>query len=403
MPGGGRIAARTSRRVIAIAAALTVVCSLPLYLTGALAPQINRDLPLSASDLGTVLAVYWIAGAAGSFVSARWAGLLTDRAAMTVSLAIVMLGLLSAGLFATETWHLLVIIGLTGIANGTGHSPANSQLQRRLPDSVQGLGFGIKQAAIPVASVVAGLSVPLFGATIGWRAALVIGAGLCVPILVAVLRGVDGEARNESSVGGAGERERMPQVVRRKAVRLSLVTLLAAGSFAASATLVTTVADMRDWSVETAALALAGASLVGAILRVFASAVPGFSLRQAWGLLVALIGLGALGMLIMSIPVPAAFYIGMFLVQGPGWAWPGIMHFVGARISQGHVGAVTGIVQGMVSISSALIPLLTGVLLVSFGVTAAWMSLFAILTAAALWGVVVLRTPRFFTTSTHPH
>ncbi|WP_053384516.1 MFS transporter [Leucobacter celer] len=393
-----RAAAVESWKAIAIAAAVTVVCSLPLYLIGALAPQINADLPLDASDVGAVLAGYWVAGALGSFVSVRWAGLLTDRAAMTISLAIVAFGLLAAALFARQSWHLLALIGLTGFANGTGHSPANSQLQLRLPEGLQGLGFGIKQAAIPLASVIAGLSVPLLGATIGWRFAFAAGAVLCIPISAVVLAAVRSEPKPGVPGGGASA-PRMPGSVRRKAIRLSIVTLFAAGAFAAATTLATTAADLRDWPIETAALALAGASLVGAICRVIASAIPGLSLRQAWGLLLLILALGAAGMLIMSIPIPAAFYLGMLLAQGPGWAWPGIMHFVGARLAEGHVGAVTGVIQGMVSISSALVPLLTGALLVGFGVTFSWIVLFLLLAVSVSWGFSIWRTRGFFPTS----
>jgi hypothetical protein len=52
-----------------------------------------------------------------------------------------------------------------------------------------GLAFGIKQAAIPLATLLAGAAVPVVALTVGWRWAYVMAAGLAVLVLLGVPRG----------------------------------------------------------------------------------------------------------------------------------------------------------------------------------------------------------------------
>ncbi|MFJ6114584.1 MFS transporter [Agrococcus sediminis] len=380
--------------MIALAAAVTVACSLPLYMLGALAPAINQSLPLDASLVGVAMAAYWVAAAIGSMLTMRFTLVYTDRSVMVVSLLLVIAGLVGAGLLATQTWHLLALLGLSGIANGLGHAPANSQLQSRLAPSLQGFGFGVKQAAIPLASVLAGLAVPLLGTTLGWRWGFVIAGLACVPIVVAAFSGAQEVASGRERAAAPGRS--VPSTVRSKTVALAIVPLLAAGTFAACASLVTTVADIRGWSVEAAALTLAASCLVGAVLRVIATSSPRLSLRGAFGLLVAMLAVGALGIAVMAIPFEFAFLTGMVLVHGPGWAWPGILHFVAAQTAEGHVSAATGVVQLMVSIGSVLVPVVAGLVVARVGPTLAWLVLFVLAGAAALWAARIWRDRAFF-------
>ena len=54
----------------------------------------------------------------------------------------------------------------------------------RCPPSRLGLSFGIKQAAIPIATLLAGVAVPTVALTVGWRWAYLIGAGLALLALL---------------------------------------------------------------------------------------------------------------------------------------------------------------------------------------------------------------------------
>lgn len=56
----------------------------------------------------------------------------------------------------------------------------------RVPVGRQGLAFGIKEASIPGASMLAGLSLPVIAAALGWRASFVAAAAVAAVVLVAL-------------------------------------------------------------------------------------------------------------------------------------------------------------------------------------------------------------------------
>ena len=61
-----------------------------------------------------------------------------------------------------------------------GQLASNLTLARSVPASRLGLSFGIKQAAIPIATLLAGAAVPTVALTIGWRWAYLIGAAVAL-------------------------------------------------------------------------------------------------------------------------------------------------------------------------------------------------------------------------------
>src|SRR5690606_24578159 len=63
---------------------------------------------------------------------------------------------------------LVLLLAAGAAANGLGQLAANATLAA-VPAHRQGLSFGIKQAAIPTATLLAGASVPAVALTIGWR------------------------------------------------------------------------------------------------------------------------------------------------------------------------------------------------------------------------------------------
>ena len=85
--------------------------------------------------------------------------------------------------------------GLGGLGNAISHPATHLLLAREVSQNRQGLAFGIKQAAIPAATLIAGLAVPLVATTVGWRWAFAGGAALvlCVALLVP-----KGEKRNKT-------------------------------------------------------------------------------------------------------------------------------------------------------------------------------------------------------------
>ena len=73
--------------------------------------------------------------------------------------------------------------------NVMGQLASNLTLSRSVPAHRLGLSFGVKQAAIPLATLLAGAAVPAVALTVGWRWAYVIASGLAVLALLGAPRG----------------------------------------------------------------------------------------------------------------------------------------------------------------------------------------------------------------------
>jgi hypothetical protein len=100
--------------------------------------------------------------------------------------AVVMLAM---AVFARSYTSLLVILLCGAWCNVMGQLASNLTLSRSVPAHRLGLSFGVKQAAIPLATLLAGAAVPAVALTVGWRWAYVIAAGLSVLALAGVPRG----------------------------------------------------------------------------------------------------------------------------------------------------------------------------------------------------------------------
>src|SRR5919107_1756562 len=164
-------------RAAAGAITVTTVSVLPVFLTGALAVQLGDELGFDPAGLGLVVALYFGVSALCSLpvgrLVERWGGATTSRIAV-LGVAVVMLAL---AVFAKSYVSLLAILLCSAWCNVMGQLASNLTLARSVPAHRLGLSFGVKQAAIPLATLLAGAAVPLVALTIGWRWAYVMAAG----------------------------------------------------------------------------------------------------------------------------------------------------------------------------------------------------------------------------------
>ena len=88
-----------------------------------------------------------------------------------MSASLSLLGLLVMAVVASAWWHVALAVALSGVANALAQVSTNVALASGVPTRRQGVAFGAKQAAIPTASLVAGLALPIVGLVAGWRVA----------------------------------------------------------------------------------------------------------------------------------------------------------------------------------------------------------------------------------------
>ncbi|HVL83364.1 MAG TPA: MFS transporter, partial [Pseudonocardia sp.] len=188
-------------RVTVAAVSTTTVTVLPVFLTGGLAVLIGDELGFDPAGLGLVVALFFGVSA----VAALPAGWLVERFGAGPTSRIGMLGsaatMLGVALFARSYVTFVAILLCSAWCNVLGQLAANLTLARGIPAERLGLSFGIKQSAIPIATLLAGLSVPAIGLTAGWRWAYVAGAGLALLALLVAPRGAAGRERGSATPG----------------------------------------------------------------------------------------------------------------------------------------------------------------------------------------------------------
>ncbi|MGH9039276.1 MAG: MFS transporter, partial [Acidimicrobiia bacterium] len=186
------------RRVLFATAAATTACVFPPFLLGGMAVQIRADLGFSEAGTGLGVGAFFAAASVLSAVAGRFAeGAGGDRG---LRLAVLWSAAVQVGIaaLADSLAVLLVLLALAGTANALAQPAANLVISRALPLGRQGLGFAVKQSAIPASTLLAGLAVPALALTVGWRCAFAGSAHLTLVSAVAVPRGAG---------AGAGRRD----------------------------------------------------------------------------------------------------------------------------------------------------------------------------------------------------
>jgi MFS family permease len=387
------VAGRQRARVVAATAAVTTACVLPSFLLGAMAVQVRRDLDFGASGVGLAFAMFFVAASAASAVGGRvaerigpvpalrLAGLISGAASLTVAT--------TAHSFAT----LLVPLAVAGAANAVGQPASNLLIARVVPPDRQGIGFAVKQSAIPLATLLAGFAVPSLALTLGWRWAYAAAALLALATLPLVpSSAAAAAAAAEDEVPPEPPAPPRPGRHRKADVPVGLMALLTVGiGFGAAAggtlgSFLVSAAVDAGISEGAAGLLLTAGSLAGITVRLAAGAQAdrreGRHLRVV-ALMLAL-GAGAFGLLATGQPWAYA-------LAGPAgfctaWAWPGLFNLAVVQANPSHPAAATGITQTGTYIGAVSGPLLFGVLADHTSYPAAWLvaALFALVGAAVM-------------------
>jgi MFS family permease len=341
----------------------TIACSLPVFLVGGLAVQIGDELRFSPAGLGLAVSVYFGVSALASVP----AGTLVERFGPTtmartgIALAAACMLAIAAG--ARSFGALVVILGLGAAANAAGQLASNTTLSRHVPARRQGLAFGVKQAAIPVSTLLAGAAVPVVALTLGWRWAFAMGALAAASAWVLVP--VEG-ARARRPRGERGERATAALVVIGVAATLAAAAANALGTFLVDASVA------RGIAPGPAGLALTLGSAVCVLARVTGGWQADLRPGRQVGVIAALLAVGAAGLALIAVPSTAALVVGVVLGFGLGWSWPGLMNFAVVRLHPQAPAAATSITQTGVYAGGCLGPLTLGTVAAHAGYPTMW-------------------------------
>ncbi|MEV4493241.1 MFS transporter [Micromonospora coxensis] len=362
-------------RAAAGAVTTTIASVLPVFLVGGLAVQMGDDLGFSPAGLGLAVSVYFGVSALASVPSGR---LVERYGAAVVGRAGILLAagcLLGIAVLARSYPALLILLGLSAAANALGQLASNAALARHVPARRQGLSFGVKQAAIPASTLLAGAAVPTIALTAGWRWAF---AAAAVAALAALPAVPPGQARPAARAAGTrGGRATTALVV------VGVAATLAAAAANALGTFLVDSAAARGLAPGLAGLTLTLGSAVCVTARVAGGWLAD---RRAEGhvALIAgmlVVGAGGLGLLAVTGTVPLV--AGVVLGFGLGWAWPGLMNFAVVKLHPQAPAAATSITQTGVYAGGCLGPLGLGATAAAFGYPVMWLTAAVAMLAAA--------------------
>lgn len=416
-PGARRRPSPSASVALAVSGASLSV--LPVFMTGALSVQLGQALHLSSTGLGVMVAVFF----GSSEVSTLALGTVAERVGgIRMMLAMAVLSTAALALIGAEARSVGALAGflaLAGLANGGMQPAANLFLTERVGNRRQGLAFGIKQAGIPVATLLSGVAVPALALTVGWEAGYGAGAALGIVLLVALvrdrLRVTPGQrfappraplptgSEPSATVG-------QPPTSRQRLEGRPLVVLACAMALAVSAS-----NALGSFVVPSAVSAGVSPGLAGVVSAL--GSLAGLSTRVALGwradrdrdhpqsyrpplrLVATMLIVGVLGYLALASGDVAVLVPGVLVAYAAGWGWNGLFNLAVVRSHPHSPARATGLTQMGTYVGGAAGPLLFGVLVDHGGYTLAW----GVAAALALAGSMAMLTGRhLLTRRLHP-
>lgn len=355
--------ASPSRTVVG-ATTVTVAGVLPVFLIGGLAVQIGTELDFSPARLGLAVSVYFGVSALASVPAGALVGRYGSAVVARGSLLLVAATMVGTAALARSYPVLLALLAVVAAANPLSQMSSNAALAHNVPAGHQGLSFGIKQAAIPAGTLLAGAAVPAIALTVGWRWAFVFAAVLALATLAVVPsagRPVPGLDRR------GGERATWALIT------LGVAGALAAGAANALGTFLVDSSAARGFSPALAGLLLTFGGAVCLLSRVLVGWVAD---RRAGGHVNTIAGMllvGAVGLGLLRLANPVPLVVGVALAFGLGWAWPGLLNFAVVRLHPQAPTAATSITQTGVYAGGCAGPLGLGALANEFGYPTMWL------------------------------
>jgi predicted MFS family arabinose efflux permease len=386
----------TPLRAVSTVAGALIAASLPVFLLSALAPSVQLDLGFSEAGLGIAVAAFFLAAAASSVPGGRFADRFGAPIALRTGLGIAAAGGLIVALIADSRWSLAAAMFLGGTALGFVDTGGARAISASVPGHRQGLAFGSKEASIPAASFLAGASVPLLGAQLGWRPAFGLGAGFAVLVGASVSQRLETPKATSTGSATVGDDLTSAPLVpvtndhspdgrsTTGAAPLVLLSITAGlGGGAAAATTAFLVASSVTGGLAAGAagilLAVASAVAIGARLAVgaaadrrAAAAVPLVATMLAVG------GTGVAGLATSAtelLPLPVAatvLVISAVVAIGAGWGWTGLVFLAAVRLDPERPAKAAGIVLVGLGIGGAIAPAIFGAVAARAGYASAW-------------------------------
>ena len=354
---------------------------LPLYLTSSQIISLNEDLGFSAARLGLATSTYFGVGA----LISPYAGKLVQHRSATFGLHAGSLFAAAACLLsaAAERWWILPFAtALCGISNSFMQVGSNIVLVRVAAFERQGVSFGAKQGAVPLASMLAGVSLPVIGVAVGWRVTFLMAAALAITTFAIAPPVPDAPTRVA------------PPTVRKGSLPRPLLFLAIGGACGGAAG-----NAVSFFVVPSAVHEGVSEAVAGAILAVCSALVVGIRIGSGWLAdrsrssghreMAWLLGLGVVGCSTLAMVSGVPLYlVAMPLAMMGSWGWPGLVYFTVTSTNADDPARASGVVLGGNLTGTLLGPLVVSQLAEREMYPAAW-AFCAVISAGAMTAMIL--------------
>jgi MFS family permease len=384
MGGVGSLLAGRPRRTLFATLVAGALATLPVFLLGGLAVLVQADLGFGDAQLGAATGAFFGAAALSAIPGGRLADRIGARRALLLGAVASAVSLVAIGAWVSSFATLLCALTLGGLAMGVSMPATNRALSESIPVKRRGTAFGIKQTAIPLATLAGGLAVPTLGLTLGWRWAFGLAVAV-LPLLVVVLP-PPAKAHIAGRRPGPSPRVALrPPAIRRPLLMIAAAGALATASANALGVFFVSSAVQLGSGLTVAGLTAALGSLTGMVGRVAAGVLAdrrdGGHLRFVELMLL----FGAAGFVLLGFSEhPALLVIATIVSFGAGWGWAGLLLFAVVQLYPASPGRATGIAQAGNFLGGASGPLAFGLLVNRSSYAWAWSAMALSLVVSAL-------------------
>lgn len=392
------------RAVLTVGTGL-VLAALPVFLVGGLAVQIRRDLQFGGAALGAAVSGAFLFGALTAPLVGRLVDRLGARIAILLGAACSVASASALALLADGWPSIALSLAVAGVGFSFMDPGLAVLVTRTVPRHRQGLAFGIKEAAVPGATLVAGLAIPAIVVTFGWRWAFALVA-LPAGTLLVLLGGRNSRrdrrlgrhprpasaAPGRATTASADDQAGAPPVPPR-GLLVAIAVSAALGSAAGSgiSVFLTESATAIGLGESAAGLLLAGGSVAGIVARVGAGLRADRRPGSHLGLMAAMLAIGAATMLVGAAGTVPTLVVGTVGAFAGGWGWSGLLFLSLVRLSPAAPAAATGIGLAGLAVGNAVGPLGFGVIAQEVSHAMAWATAAALAAVAAVILVTVDR------------
>ena len=362
-------------RAVAASIACLTASVMAGFLAGALGSDIKDTFSISDTGLGVTLAVTYALSGVASIHAGELADRMGARRSLLLSMWVTLAGYLAVAVLARSFGTFLASMAVAGAGLTLAGPAAKVLVAQHVSAERHGVAFAVHMSAIPLAPLLAGLTVPIVGGTSGWRWAFVGGAVLA--------------AAGMLMLPAEPRQDRPPPIARSATGRFSHVNLAPLFVLGAAATLASAAvigaasffvvnSESAGISESTAGLLLSLASAGVITARITLGVMADRGRTGDIGTVAILLVTSAAGYALMAADTPLLYALGGQVAIILGWSWPALMVVALVRMNPHAPGLATSFAIGGLNLGAVLGP-------GAFGAITDNVSSSAALAAAAVW------------------